>query len=216
VLQLKHARNLALAALLVTLCSMTGCVGLTVQLANMLGMNMVPAAYAGLKGRKVAVVCVTPDSSYGPIDPGEMLAVELEQYLKGHVRRIELVPRGDVTNWLEQHGRELVNYVKLGEALKAEKVLVVELASFSCHDNITFYQGKANVHVNVFDVETGEVVYDHDDPDTSFPANGGYHLTDMSEEKFKRAFLTHLAKDIGRRFHMNDLPERFAKEEYIR
>ncbi|MEQ8790872.1 MAG: hypothetical protein RIC55_31710 [Pirellulaceae bacterium] len=209
-------RCLALFLSAVTMVSTGGCVGLTVQLANMIGMNMVPAQYAGLKGERVAVVCVSPDSSYGPIDTGEMLAVELEQYLSTNVRRIKFVPRGDVMSWQETHASDVVNYAKLGESLEADKVLVVELASFSCHDNATFYQGKANYRVTVHDVETGEREYDYDDPDKAFPAHGGYHLTDMSEEKFKRAFIGELAKDIGRQFHMNDLPKHFVKEDYIR
>lgn len=215
VLPPKSARPLGFVLLMVLLAPLSGCMGAAVQVANLMGMNMVPAEYAGLKGKRVAVVCVSPDSSYGPIDTGSQLAVELERYLGKHVRRISFVPRGDVMGWLDVHSGGLIDYARMGQSLDAERVLVVELASFSYHDNVTFYQGKANFRVTVFDVETGERVYDDDDPDKSFPTNGGYHLTDMSEEKFKRAFLAYLASDIGRRFHANDLPTQFVKQPYI-
>jgi hypothetical protein len=193
----------------------TGCVGLTVQIANMLGMQMVPAEYAGLRGRRVAVVCQVPDNGYGPETASESLAIELERYLRSHVKQVTFVPRHEVNNWLDVHADRLIDYARMGKSLKADKVLLVEFGSFSYRDNATLYQGRADFNITVFDTETGEREYEFTEPDMVFPSDTAYHLTDMSDDKFRRAFIAWIAADIGRRFHMNDFPKQFAKEPAI-
>jgi hypothetical protein len=192
-----------------------GCIGLTVQLGHMMGLNFEPAAYTGLKGTRVAVVCVVPEAADGPETAGELLAANLESYLGKNVKKIAFVPRREVTNWMDVHAGDLIDYARMGKSLKADRVLLVELASFSYHEDATLYQGRAEFNVTVFDTATGERVYEDSDPDMLFPANNAYHLTDMSEDKFKRAFVQRLAENIGGRFHANPFPERFAKERPI-
>jgi hypothetical protein len=100
----------------------------------------------------------------------------------------------------------------MGKSLKADKVLLVEFGSFSYRDNATLYQGRADYNIAVIDTETGEREYDQPQPDMVFPSNSAYHLTDMSEDRFRRSFISWVAADIGRRFHMSDFPRQFSKE----
>lgn len=204
-----------LAVLLLTLLLVaphSGCVGLTVQIANMLGLNMVPAEYAGLKGRHVAVVCRLPENGYDPVTDGDLLTSDLEQYLGAHVKKITFVPRAEVENWLDAHAERQIDYARMGQALEAEKLLLVDFGSFSYGENATFYQGRADYNITVFDMETGEREYESTEPDMLFPTASAYNLGDMSKDRFRRAFVSWIARDVGQRFHMNDFPKRFSKE----
>jgi hypothetical protein len=197
------------------LASSGGCIGLSAQIGNMLGMNMVPADYDGLKGRRVAVVCVVPDSADGPETAGESLAHEVERYLAANVRNIEFVPRSEVASWLDVRSGGLIDYARMGESLQADRVLVIEFASFSYRGNATLHQGRADFKVSVVDTATGEQVHEDENPDLLFPSTQAVHRTDMTEDKFKRAYIRHLAMDIGRRFHPTELPMRFANKENL-
>jgi hypothetical protein len=190
-----------------------GCVGVTSHLMWWMGADTVPAEFPGLKGMRVAVICEPPQSSFGPDADAELLAGEVEKLLRYSVPNIKLVRQHDVAAWMDQHGAQQLDYQEVGKAVKAERLVVVKLKTFSYHANATLYQGKADYTVMVIDASDGTVLYDEQQPDFAFPKDGGaWHVTEVPEKKFRLEFIKWLANDIARRFHDNALTSKFADE----
>ena len=209
-------RCLALAAVVALIIPSAGCIGMIVQAANLFGMNDVPAEFNGLRGRRVAVVCQSPQYSDQLEAATERLTDELERYLQGRVRRISFVARDEVNDRLESRSGDIPDFQRLGKAVDADAVLVVDINAFSTQDNQTIYQGKCDYSITVYDINNDEIVFEKDNPEFAHPKRGGYQLTEMPPDKFHREFVKFVAADIGRFFHSNEFPEQFAKETYIR
>jgi hypothetical protein len=187
-----------------------GCIGFMSHMMWWMGADTIPAEFPGLKGKRVAVVCESPQSSFGPDADADMLAREIEKLLRYSDMKIELVKQDQVAAWLDQHGTHQVDYKQLAKALKVERVVVVKLKSFSYHENATIYQGQADYTVSVFDAAEGGMVYDEHQPDFTYPEKGGAHITEMPEAKFRLEFIKWLANDVAQRFRDTTLTNDFA------
>lgn len=206
---------LAAAAIFAGVLSSPGCVGITSHVLWWMGADRVPAECSALEGQTVAVICESPNSSFGPDAETEALSREVEKILRYKVPRAKLVRFDEIASWLDEHGSHQIDYRAVGRGVKADRVVSIKLKSFSYHDNPTLYQGKADYEVAVYDVKEGNVLYADASPDFQFPAKDAYHTTEMSEAKFQREFIKWLGADIARRFHDNELPKRFEEEHTI-
>lgn len=189
-----------------------GCVGMAAQLINVIHGNKVKAAYSGLEKKRVAIVCVSNDSAYGPDTASHLLANALAIRLAHEDLAIELVNQSEIENWLDSNWDD-IDYVEIGRAVKADRVLAVEMESYSLHEGSTLYKGRSNQTVRVFDMEKGgNVVFQSGHREFEFPKTHGQPTTSISERQFQSFFINELANDIARYFYDYDFPETVASD----
>jgi len=204
------------AMLLVGLLSLpgtSGCAGLLTTLQWAGGKNLVPAEYDDLKGKRVAVVCVSDNSSYGTGSESLLLAREVSLILRANVKDIELVRADEIADWIDRKGWDEIDYREVGRGVKAERVVAVGLAGFSIREGASLYKGRADVSVSVYDMaDGGHEVFRKSVPEFGFPATGPYPAGDLSEVQFRRAFLNTLSQHVARYFYAYDVAEDYSRD----
>jgi hypothetical protein len=186
------------------------------MLANMLhaGMgNFVPAQFEGLSGQRVAVICVSQSSSFGPSTAADEIADRVEAYLRGNADEVELVPRQEIVDWMDRHDWNQIDYREIGQGVNAHLVLAIDLHSFSLYEGKTLFKGRADVEVSVFDLTEGEKLAFHNIPPTiEWPITGGRHVADTTEVAFRRQFVDLIGTKVARHFYPYDAAEDFGRD----
>lgn len=191
---------------------LAGC-GALVNIANVIWGNKTPAEYPGLEGKRVAVVCIMKSARYGRDRTPDMLARLVELTLQKEVKGIEIIPYEEVANWTDNHDWEDVDFNEIGRAVNAERVLAIELSSYSLHEGQTLYKGRADVEVNVHDItDRGRVKFHRELFDFEFPVNGGRPTVGSSEKKFEQKFLRILSVRIANYFYDFDVATVYATD----
>jgi hypothetical protein len=207
----KWSRMLLSAAVAATLMTQVGCVGL---LTNLLYPgHLIPAAYDELKEQKVAVVCVSTDSIQSPYSTSTLLARKVQGMLQRKVKDIQLIDEDKVADWIDNNDWDQVDhgYREIGKGVGADKVVAVEVSSYSLHDGGTMFKGRCAVDVAVYDmVEGGKKVLILDSLPVVYPANGGLSTTTQSDREFRNDFLNVVAHEVAKNFYRHDLKEDMA------
>ncbi|MEM7457678.1 MAG: hypothetical protein AAF456_25340, partial [Planctomycetota bacterium] len=125
-----NSRNLLLPALALLILAVTGCGAMT-NLMYVIKGHKIPAAYDGLEGRKVAVICVSDASAYGPDTLTYTIANTVSLKLGMMVDDIEIIPPIEIEQWKDNNGWDERNYLEIGRGVGAESVLAIEIASYS-------------------------------------------------------------------------------------
>ena len=145
-------RVLLLMLPLAILTTSSGCINQMAQLLYVIKGHEVPADYEGLNESKVAVVCVSDASAYGPdtltYSIAKYVSVKLAQGLKGS----EIVSPAKVENWIDQNDWDAAEVETFGKDLGVDKVLVIEIGSYSIHDGATLHKGQADLSCTVYDL----------------------------------------------------------------
>jgi hypothetical protein len=200
----------ATVAALLLLAPLSGCSTL-LTVAYLVRPNDVPAEFAGLKGKKVAVICrPIVELEFSDAGSARELATLVDGQLKQQVRRIKIVGQQEVSRWIDEHA--WVDYATVGKSLDAEYVIGIDLEQFRLHEGSTLFRGRASATVQVFDVATGARVFQKRIDDYAFPASGAIPTTDRSEFEFRGMFLGMLARQISRSFHAYESREYFAED----
>jgi hypothetical protein len=171
------------------------------------GRNDVKAQYAGLSGKRVAVVCrPLATMQYRNANPAKDMGQYVSNLLKQNVPKIQLVSRNEIDKWIDENESNFDDFVAIGQALKADIVIGIELESFSIYQgSTTLYQGKADAHVAVYDVKKGgDAAWSTRLPEVTYPPNTAIASSDMSEAEFRRRFISKVAEHIGRYFYDHD------------
>ncbi len=212
----RRRMGFVLVATLLTLT--TGCVGLVANLVHVAKGNMVPPAFEGLKGRRVAVVCVSNSQAFGPTSASIVLARQVGKLIQQNVKEVSIIEPQKVADWIDEHDWDYVDYVAVGRGVDAEMVLAIDLDGFSLHDGKTLYKGRADVQLVVYDLTEqggGKEVFALVPPQIQYPKNLGMHTTDISESAFRRKFLNVVARHIAKQFYSYDMQEEFAEDTTI-
>jgi len=197
------ATALALSAVLVLVS--VGCRTAFTTAAYLIKGTDVDAEYEGLKEKRVVVVCrPVADLTFRSPTVDRDLAKQVGGLLQQNVKKIQVVPQRDVSEWTDEH--HWTDYPEVGEALEADMVVGIDLYDFNLLLDQTLYQGRANVAVRVFDCQTGgEPVFERELPQVVYPPNVGVPTSDRSSEAtFQREFVRVLADQIGRYFYPHD------------
>jgi hypothetical protein len=203
--------RLALSAAVVLLTPFLGGCSTLLTVAYLVQPADVPAEFAGLKGKQVAVVCrPIVELEFSDAGSARELAALVDRQLDANVRKIDVVGQQEVARWLDENS--WVDYPTLGKALATDYVVGIDLERFRLHEGATLYRGRATATLRVFDVKTGEVAFEKRIDDFSFPANSGIPATDRSESQFRTLFLDMLARRVSRCFHAYESRETFAEE----
>ncbi len=104
----------------------------------------------------------------------------------------------------------------LGAALKADKVVAVELEDFRLNDNSTsLYIGHCQYRLVVHDMAdpAGQVAWEHSPTQpTVYPPNHGIPIGDKTRAGFRRIFVEALAEEIAQKFYAHDKTVQFARD----
>lgn len=203
------SRRLALlAALAIPL--LTGCSTL-LTVAYLVQPADVPAEFAGLKGKKVAVIC-RPIIELEFTDAGSAreLAGLVGYQIQQGVRRSKVIGQHEVARWIDENS--WVDYPTVAAALGADHVVGIDLEEFRFHEGSTLYRGRASVAVRVYDVAEKKLVFQRRIDDFAFPANSAVPATDRSEGEFRALFLQMLSLRISRLFHAYESRAVFAED----
>jgi hypothetical protein len=191
------------AALMVL--STSGCVGIAAQLMYLAGAGLVKPDFEGLKGKRVAVVCVSNRSAYGSGKEADALARMVAAILRREVKDIELVSQTEIANWKDSNDWDEMDFRTIGRGVKAEMLVAINVSKLDYYEGHTLYKGRADLSVTVYDMSGGgKIAWSKSMPDFQFPQHGGRPVTDMVEANFQKQFLDVLARDIARNFHSYD------------
>jgi len=205
---ISRSLGIGLTALLLPL--LTGCSTL-LTVAYLVRPADVPAEFAGLKGKHVAVVCrPIVELEFSDASSARELATLVDAQLKQNVRKVNVIGQQEVARWLDENS--WVDYPTLGKALDADFVVGIDLEEFRLHEGSTLYRGRATAAVRVFDVKKGDVAFEKRIDDIQFPTNGAIPVTDRSEAQFRAMFLDMVAKRVSRCFHAYESREVFAED----
>jgi len=206
--KLRQATRLTLLLLAV---STAGCQMFLSTVGLMSGGNMADAAYDGLEGQRVAIVCLSDSSSYGSGTESSLLASSVATLLAENVAEIEVVSASEVADWVDRKGWDQIDYRQVGQGVKADRVVAIDVEGFRLHQDPTLYKGEASLTVTVFDMQNPRNhVFRRSLPELSYPRTGVVHASDVSESKFRRQFIKILSEQVARYFYKYDALARSA------
>lgn len=207
----KFAAGMLLSAMLLTL---TGCFGFAANLMYMIHGLKVEAAYDGLKESRVAIVVVSDASSYGPDTLTTVVGRAMGIRLNQHVKDITIIPQNVIENWQDTHGWDHVDFREIGLGVNADKVIAVEIDSYSIHEGTTLYKGRSMVTTTVFDLTEGEgeVVFSQGPAEYLFPKSHARPVMSTTEQQFEAVYLAKLVDNIARNFYQYDKADPVAED----
>ncbi len=205
----------ATAVLGLLVLSQSGCLGITANLMHMVGADMVPAQYEDLSDCRLAIVTMSQSSIYKPDDAAITLSKRVGAILTQKVDDVRLVRQNEIQQYRDRVGLEDNDYVALGNAVEAEKVLLLELDNLKLREGKSMFKGSADVTVSVIDVATGDELFRREVEEYTFPRTAGQHVTETNENRFQKLYLTMLSQEIARTFHPYDFSDTFAQDGAI-
>lgn len=205
-------RTLCLILLLICLPPLSGCVGLLANFLNVVGAGLMPPAFDGLEEKKVAVVCVSNSELFGPTSTSTELGMRINRLLAAKVKDIEIISNQKVDDWIDRNGWDMIDFVSIGRGVEADMVVAVDVDTFSLQDGSTMYKGRSDVHVVVYDMQSGQQVFSNSPPQIEFPTTAGVPAVSTTEREFRKLFLDTVAGRIARNFYAFDVNEDVARD----
>jgi hypothetical protein len=207
------ARALVAGMALLMLLPATGCVGFASQLLYIARGNKIPAEYDGLRNKRVAVVCASPNQTRSPGSVPQRLAEGVGVLLAKNVKGIKVVPQEEVRDWMDREDWDQIDYKAVGKGVKADMIVEIKLASFTVNEGSAFFKGRASATVNVHDMsENGKVVFRDEPLHFEFPRDGVKTATETTEVKFQAVVIRMLAESIAKTFYAYEKVEDFGND----
>jgi hypothetical protein len=206
------SRRIQITAALALMAAIPGCGPLATIAWLINGPEMVPAEFDGLKGKRVAVVCLDANSLGGPGGEADTVAKAVALSLGKNVQDIRMVRQTEIADWLDTHGDDVTDYRDIGRGVKADMVVGIDLLTFNLHEGQTLLKGRSKSGVKVYDMKKGgELVYESAPREFSWPENGARHVTE-NEANFRTVYIGMLAERISRDFYPVELAQGFAND----
>ncbi len=201
-----------LVVMTILLGSSTGCLHSILATGIYLwqGGDVVPAQCDALEGERVVVICRPPSShEYRHAGAAREIGKRVSYLLRENVPRIDVVSPDEVDNWIDEQDWD--NYKDLGRAVKATRVVYIELDNFDLYKGSTLYQGDAEVVIKVYDMEDkGHEVFERNVGQILFPRNSGIPASDKSIHQFQSQFVNVVSTQLGTLFYKHDPNASFA------
>ncbi|NOY40321.1 MAG: hypothetical protein GXP26_00600 [Planctomycetes bacterium] len=175
------------------------------------GGNVVPAQCELLEDQRVVVVCRPPSSNeYRHAGAARSIGKRVSKMLEiNKVPGIDVVSPSEVDNWVDEQDWD--NFKDLGRAVKASRIVYIELDNFDLFKGATLYQGNAKVQVKVYDMDDrGREVWERNVGQILFPRNSGIPSADKSVQEFQRQFIEVVSTQIAQYFYKHDPNAAFA------
>lgn len=209
----QQSRWFALGLTLLVLSSATGCIQSLLATGVYLwqGGNVVPAQCEELKGQRVVVVCRPPSTNeYRHAGASRSIGKRVSSLLEENVKGIDVVSPREVDNWIDEQDWE--NFKDLGRAVKATRIVYIELDNFDLYKGTTLYQGDADVQLTVYDMtkRDGDQVWSRNVGQILFPRNAGIPSADKSVQEFQDQFVEVVSVQTASLFYKHDPNADFA------
>jgi hypothetical protein len=170
----------------------------------------IPAECDGLKEKKVVVVCKPLTSlEFSSSGVDRALAEGICERLKAHVKKIQIIDPQKVAALIDK-GKD--DYLEIGKALKADKVVAVDIESFGVLDGQTLFKGRSTVSIRVYDVAEKQVEWHKAPPQFEYPKIGSMPAQELPEMEFRNQFVAVLAEQISRFFYPHDRHDDYASD----
>jgi hypothetical protein len=194
-----------------------GCIGFTSQLLYFIkGGHKLPAEFDGLSGKRVAVVCVSDSSAYGPDTFAGMLERNVAAILRQKGDEIDVIHSDDVADWIDNNEWDQLDYREIGRGVGADAVLAIDVKGLSLHEGKTLYKGRADMTLTVYDIsDDGRIAFRTEIPELAFPKNGPRHATEISEARFRRLFVHVAAENAAKYFYDYHIEDDFARDAIL-
>ena len=168
------------------------------------GGNVVPAECDALEKERVVVLCRPPAShEFRNAGAARAIGARVTAMLEKNVKGIDVVSPKEVDNWVDEQDWE--NFKDLGRAVKATRVVYVELDDFDLYKGPTLYQGTADVTISVYDMDDGgKLVWDRRLGQVLFPRNSGIPASDKPVQAFERQFVDIVSTQIAEHFYKHN------------
>ncbi|MCH2179328.1 MAG: hypothetical protein MK106_11045 [Mariniblastus sp.] len=197
---------------IVMLVSTTGCLGGLAQLLYVLKGHKIPAEYAGLEGKRVAVICVSDASSYGPDTLTDTISKLVGMKLQNDVKGIQVISSKEIEAWSDENGWDETDFTAIGTGVEADVVLGIQIGEYSIKEGSTLYQGRCEVTATVYDMgNDGQVSYFIGPDQFQFPEQPRPAIQ-TNDRKFEAIFLAKLTEFVSRRFYAYDHLETVAED----
>lgn len=189
-----------------------GCTGMMTQLMYVIKGHTMPADFDGLEGKKIAVVCVSDASAYGP-DPltysvSNALSIKLARGLK----ESSVVPVTKVEEWIDTHGWDERDFVALGEGIGVDAVVAVDIASYTIHEGSTMFKGRADITATVYNIQKeGQIDHHYGPKIFEFPKTGRPAIQ-TTDRQFEAMYLGQLVIHLANQFCEHDHLDSFASD----
>ncbi len=192
----------AAAAILLVVLAAAGCQAVQGLGALIMGTDE-SAEFAGLKGKKVAVVCRPLVAlQYRNAGAAQELAQQVGLFLGANISKIEVIDSQKVSAWIDENTWD--EYVEVGKALKADCVIGIDMTSFSVLEGQTLYRGRSSVAFKVIDVASGKTLFEKTLPQNVYPPNIALPTSERPEAEFRSEFIKVVAWHIARHFYTHD------------
>lgn len=197
---------------LVVLATSTGCINQMAGLLYVIRGHKVAPKYEGLTGKRVAVLCISDASAYGPDTLTNTVSKHVGIKIAQGVKNVQVVGPTMIERWIDEYGWDESMVVELGQGIKADMVVVIEVGSYSIHEGATMYKGKADLTVTVYDIEKNGQITFADGPDLfMFPENGR-PVPQTSDRQFEAFYLARLTDHISKLFVAYDRMDSIADD----
>jgi hypothetical protein len=210
--RIAHMPWAPLAVLALGVAASTGCIHSLIATGIYVwqGGDVVPAQCDALEKQRVVVVCRPPAShEYRNAGASRAIGARVTAMLDKNVKGIEVVSPKEVDNWIDEQDWE--NFRDLGRAVKASRVVYIELDDFNLYKGKTLYQGSAHVTISVYDMDNkGKLVWDRRLGEVLFPRNSGIPAADKSVQEFERQFVEVISTQIAEHFYKHNPNASFA------
>jgi hypothetical protein len=177
--------------------------------------HVIDAKYPGLKGQRVAVVCMMNPSQYGDGATSTLIAERVEFILGAEVEDISVVRQDEVVDWMDVNDWDETDYVEIGRGVNADMVVAIDVEAFSTHDgsSSTLLKGRADVTTTVYDLTQGSAeVFRTRDPSFEFPTSHAIPAISTDAREFERIFIERLSHHIAKNFYDYNMAEDFAQD----
>ena len=202
----------ALGCLALACLASTGCIHtlLATGIYVWQGGNVVPAECNALEKERVVVLCRPPAShEYRNAGAARAIGARVSAMLEQNVKGIEVVSPKEVDNWVDEQDWE--NFKDLGRAVKATRIVYIELDDFDLYKGKTLYQGTADITISVYDMENRDkLLWDRRLGQVLFPRNSGIPAADKPVQAFERQFVEVVSMQIAEHFYKHNPNADFA------
>lgn len=190
---------------------LTGCASAISAVAYVVkGYDQDPNCKLLMKGEhKVVVVSRAQGLQYQCDTVPEALS-QYVSYLIGNNtknKKLRMIDQRKVNDWFDRRsGKDIENFLDIGEDLNADYVVGIDVEYFSIYDSgpSNLYRGTARVKVSLYDCKTKEEKHNRSFPRIVYPPNAAITRTDKDLVDFRRDFVEIVASHIASEFHPHD------------
>ncbi|HRE99423.1 MAG TPA: hypothetical protein PLI18_02825 [Pirellulaceae bacterium] len=188
-----------------------GCIGMGSQLLYVLVGHKQKAEYDDLKDQRVAIAVLSDGRGVGPDYSMQVLAQLIEARLgMEYKKKIELIPQLEVSGAIDERSRD-PDFIAIGQSLRADKVITVEVADYHLRAGGTLYRGSCMYSVRVFDIKEGKQVFKRGPIPFSYPTEGSPAI-DTTETQFEQMYLSELSYRIARYFYDYEVRDDYGRD----